>query len=67
MSISGNNNDFFLQIKIANLGRKIKALQEEAAEARKSYERLPILMQSLLRWMDNQMKACQQPPRVRQV
>jgi hypothetical protein len=32
-----------------------------------SYEGLPILMLSLLRWMDNQMKACQQPPQVRQV
>jgi hypothetical protein len=36
-------------------------------ESDQSYKRLPILMQSLLRWMDNQMKACQQPPRVRQV
>jgi hypothetical protein len=36
-------------------------------ESDKSYEGLPILMRSLLRWMNNQMKACQQPPWVRQV
>jgi hypothetical protein len=36
-------------------------------ERDQSYEGLPMLIRFLLRWMDNQMKAYQQPPQVRQV
>jgi len=31
------------------------------------YKELPMLMQSMIRWMNPQMKACQQPPSGKQV
>jgi hypothetical protein len=30
------------------------------------YRELPIWMQSMIHWMDRQMKSCQQPPKGRQ-
>jgi len=31
-------------------------------ESDKFYKEQPMLMHSMIRWMDHQMKACQQPP-----
>jgi hypothetical protein len=36
-------------------------------ESDQFYKELPMLMQSMIRWMDHQMKAYQQPPLGRQV
>jgi hypothetical protein len=36
-------------------------------ESDQFYKELPMLMRSMIRWMDHQMKACQPPPLGRQV
>jgi hypothetical protein len=43
----------------------MKKLQKP--ESDQFYKELPMLMQSMIKRMDHQMKACQQPPSGRQV
>jgi len=43
----------------------MKKLQK--LESDQFYKELPMLMKNMRRWMDQEMKACQQPPLGRQV
>jgi hypothetical protein len=40
--------------------------KSQKLESEQFYKGLPLLMQSMIRWMHHQMKACQQPPPGRQ-
>jgi hypothetical protein len=69
LSINGINSDLFLPIRMANSRKKksrnyMNNLQK--LEDDQFYRKLPIWLQSMVQWMDHQMKSCQQPPQVRQ-